>query len=99
MIARVLNGIFWALRAGARRGAIYPTDTGHIPQSTIASDAGAKPAFGNLKRRTEVLVDKGYDVDWIRAQITAYVPNKSNRQTPYPFRKKLYRELAWSSGS
>lgn len=44
-----------------------------------------------------MLADKGYDADWIRAAIeaqgaTANIPNKSNRKSPYPFRKKLYRQ-------
>jgi transposase len=51
----------------------------------------------DLKCRSVVLADKGYDADWIRAQIkaqgaTANIPNKSNRKTLYPFRKKLYRQ-------
>lgn len=51
----------------------------------------------NLGSRTVVLADKGYDADWIRAQIkaqgaTANIPNKSNRKALYPFRKKLYRQ-------
>ena len=58
---------------------------------------GAAYLLQSLERRAIVLADKGYDADWIRAQIraqcaTANIPNKSNRKARYPFRKKLYRE-------
>ena len=58
---------------------------------------GAAYLLQNLGSRTVVLADKGYDADWIRAQIkaqgaTANIPNKSNRKALYPFRKKLYRQ-------
>jgi len=58
---------------------------------------GAAYLLQNVGRRTVVLADKGYDADWIRAQIraqgaTANIPNKSNRKVLYPFRKKLYRQ-------
>ena len=58
---------------------------------------GAAYLLQDLKCRSVVLADKGYDADWIRAQIkaqgaTANIPNKSNRKTLYPFRKKLYHQ-------
>ncbi len=58
---------------------------------------GAAYLLQNLKCRSVVLADRGYDADWIRAQIkergaTANIPDKSNRKALYPFRKKLYRQ-------
>lgn len=58
---------------------------------------GAAYLLQNLGSRTVALADKGYDGDWIRAQIkaqgaTANIPNKSNRKALYSFRKKLYRQ-------
>jgi transposase len=41
----VMNGIFW-YSGRARRGAIYPTHTGHTQRLTIASTDGAKLASG-----------------------------------------------------
>ena len=43
---RVINGIFWVLRARALHGVIYPTDMGHIRRLTIASTDGAKRVSG-----------------------------------------------------
>ena len=58
---------------------------------------GPASLLQDLNCRSVVLADKGYDADWIRAQIkaqgaTANTPNKSNRKTLYPFPKKLYRQ-------
>lgn len=43
---RVLNGIFWVLRSGARHGVTCPSDMGHAPLATIASCDGGRRAFG-----------------------------------------------------
>lgn len=43
---RVINGIFYVLRTGARPGAICPSAMGPIRRSTIASIAGPAPVSG-----------------------------------------------------
>jgi transposase len=43
---RVLNGIFWVLRSGARHGAICRRLLAHTRPATIASCAGEELASG-----------------------------------------------------
>jgi transposase len=63
-----------------------------------AHDAqGAAYLLANLKRRSIIVADKGYDADWIRAHIRAQgaranIPNKVNRTRRYRWQKQLYRE-------
>lgn len=63
-----------------------------------AHDAqGAAILLNDLKRKSVVIADKGYDADWIRAHIRGQgaipnIPNKANRTRRYRWHKQLYRE-------
>jgi transposase len=63
-----------------------------------AHDAqGAAILLNDLKRKSVVIADKGYDADWIRAHIRGQgaipnIPNKANRTRRYRWHKLLYRE-------
>jgi transposase len=63
-----------------------------------AHDAqGAAILLNDLKRKSVVIADKGYDADWIRARIRDQgaipnIPNKANRMRRYRWQKQLYKE-------
>lgn len=63
-----------------------------------ASDIrAAKPLLEPLKASKQLLGDKAYDSDdlraWLNARKTeAVIPNKNNRTKPYPFKKRRYRQ-------
>ena len=51
----------------------------------------------DLKRKSVVIADKGYDADWIRVHIRGQgaipnIPNRANRTQPYRWHKQLYKE-------
>ena len=64
----------------------------------LAHDAqGAALLLNDLKRKSVVIADKGYDADWIRAHIRRQgaipsIPNKANRRRRYRWHKQLYRK-------
>ena len=63
-----------------------------------ASDIkAAKPLLEPLQAPTQLLGDKAYDSDELRAWLKqrkteAVIPNKTNRKNPYPFKKRRYRQ-------
>ncbi|MDC8446885.1 MAG: IS5 family transposase [Nitrospira sp.] len=63
-----------------------------------ASDiTAAKPLLESLKAPRQLLADKAYDSDdlraWLKTRRTgAVIPNKKNRKKPYPFKKRRYRQ-------
>jgi transposase len=57
----------------------------------------AKLLLRDLPRGTNLLADRGYDANWIRAMIedqdcTPVIPPKSNRTEKIPFSKRKYRK-------
>jgi transposase len=57
----------------------------------------AKPLLELLKAPKQLLGDKAYDSDelraWLKQRTTeAVIPNKNNRKNPYPFKKRRYRQ-------
>jgi len=63
-----------------------------------ASDIkAAKPLLEPLRAPKQLLGDKAYDSDalreWLKTRNTEpVIPNKKNRKTPYPFKKRRYRQ-------
>lgn len=63
-----------------------------------ASDIkAAKPLLEPLKAARPLLADKAYASDdlraWLKKRNTEpVIPNKKNRKTPYPFKKRRYRQ-------
>lgn len=63
-----------------------------------ASDIkAAKPLLEPLKVSRQLLGDKAYDSDGLRAWLKKrntepIIPNKKNRKKPYPFKKRRYRQ-------
>ena len=58
---------------------------------------GAAILLNDLKLKSVVIADKGYDAEWIRAHIRKQgaipnIPNKANRTRRYRWHKQLYRE-------
>jgi transposase len=43
---RVLNGIFWRLRTGVRRGRTFRRATVHTRPASTGSTAGGRPVYG-----------------------------------------------------
>ena len=63
-----------------------------------ASDIkAAQPLLEPLRASKQLLGDKAYDSDdlraWLKKRKTEVViPNKKNRKTPYPFKKRRYKQ-------
>jgi transposase len=90
-----LNGIVWLLRAGAPRRDL-PNRYGPY---TTAYKRAVRSAYllQNLKRRTVMLADKGYDADCDTrcdhgAGSYRQHHQQIQRKVRHPFRKKLYRQ-------
>jgi len=58
---------------------------------------GAALMLSALPNAKELLADKGYDPDWLRAAlesrgVTVCIPSKSNRKIPIPHDPALYKQ-------
>jgi transposase len=67
-----------------------------LSEGQMSDYKGAALMLPAMPRAKELLADKGYDADWLRAALTqrglaACIPSKSNRKAPIPYDRKYAR--------
>ena len=70
-----------------------------LSEGQMSDFKGAALMLPAMPRAKQLLADKGYDADWLRAALSqrglaACIPSKSNRKTPIPYDSVLYKVTA-----
>lgn len=68
-----------------------------LSEGQMSDYKGAALMFDAMPKARELIADKGYDGDWFRQALAtrgtiACIPSKSNRKTPIPHDRVLYRQ-------
>jgi transposase len=68
-----------------------------LSEGQMSDYKGAALMMPAMPEAKQLLADKGYDADWLRAalarrRIAACIPSKSNRKTAIPYDAVLYKQ-------